>query len=62
MMRIDTKYHFKIKDELTELKNLVRQFLEETIHVPFRAVDCNQDRVEELWEKLSDAIEEENDR
>lgn len=61
-MRIDTEYHFKIKNELTELKNLVRQFLEETMYVPFKTVYCNQDRVEELWEKLSDAIEEKNDR
>jgi len=56
-MRIDTKYHFEIVDELEALKSLVGQFLKETMYVPFRAVDCDQDKVEELWEKLSDAIE-----
>ena len=36
-MRIDTKYHFEIVDELEALKSLVGQFLEETMYVPFRA-------------------------
>lgn len=44
--------------ELAELKNLVSQFLEEIMYVPFRAVDCDQNTVEDLWEKLADAVEE----
>lgn len=44
--------------ELKELKDLVKQFLEELMYVPFRAVDCNQDVVEDLWEKLADIVEE----
>ena len=44
--------------ELVELKSLVKQFLEEIMFVPFRAVDCDQDTVEDLWEKLADAVEE----
>ena len=57
-MRIDTEYHFKIKDELEALKVLVRQFLEAIEYVPFRAIDCDQNTVEDLWEKLADAVEE----
>ena len=62
MMRIDTEYHFKIKKELEDLKRLVSEFLDATEFVPYRAVDCNQDTVYTLIEKLADAIEEKNDR
>lgn len=48
----------KVQRELEELKGLVKQFLEEIMYVPFRAVDCNQDAVEDLWEKLADIVEE----
>lgn len=48
----------KTEKELSELKNLVKHFLEETMYVPFRAVDCDQNTVEDLWEKLADAVEE----
>lgn len=48
----------QLQNELIELKSLVRQFLEETKYVPFRAVDCDQNIVEELWYKLSNAVEE----
>jgi len=44
--------------EFEELKGIVRQFLEEIMYVPFRAVDCNQDVVEDLWEKLADIVDE----
>lgn len=47
-----------VEKELNDLKNLVKQFLEETKSVPFRAVDCDQNIVEELWYKLSNAVEE----
>ena len=45
--------------EFEELKGLVRQFLDELMYVPFRAVDCDQNTVNELWEKLADAVKEE---
>ena len=48
--------------ELQELKDLVNQFLDATYYVPFRAVDCNQQLVEELWEKLVDAVDSDRKR
>lgn len=41
--------------QLKELKKLVNQFLEEISGVPMRAVDCDQDKVSELWDELSRA-------
>jgi hypothetical protein len=48
--------------ELQELKQLVNEFLEAIYYVPFRAVDCNQDTVEDLWEKLADAVDSDRKR
>lgn len=48
--------------ELQELKQLVNEFLDAIYHVPFRAVDCDQDTVEDLWEKLADAVDSERRR
>lgn len=39
-----------------QLKSLVRRFLHEIRHVPFRAVDCNQDAVDDLRKQLRKAI------
>ena len=62
-MRIDTEYHFKIKNELIELKSLVREFIDAIEHVPFsRAIDCDQESVYTLWNKLIDATGATNDR
>ena len=61
-MRIDTEYHFKIKDELIGLKGLVREFLDAIEHVPFRAIDCDQESVYTLLNKLIDATGATNDR
>lgn len=69
-MRIDTEYHFKIKNELIELKGLVREFIDSIEHVPFssgrawraRAVDCDQETVYTLWNKLIEATGATNDR
>lgn len=47
-----------LQEEQEELKSFVKEFLEETKYVPFRAVDCDQNIVEELWYKLSNAVEE----
>jgi len=44
-----------MNDELKKLKKLVQQFLHEIRYVPFRAVDCDQFTVEELWSKLDAA-------
>lgn len=44
-----------MNDELKKLKKLVRQFLRELRWVPFRAIDCDQIAVEELWLALEDA-------
>ena len=52
----------KIQKELETLKGLVRDFLEATQHVPFRAVDCDQEEVYDLWDKLIRAVGEQNDR
>ena len=43
--------------ELQELKQLVNEFLDAIYYVPFRAVDCNQQLVEDLWEKLAEAVD-----
>lgn len=61
-MRIDTEYHFKIKDELEALKNTVREFLKEVQYVPFRAVDCDQNAVYNLLNEMVKAVGERNDR
>jgi len=52
----------QIQNELIELKSLVRQFIDEIEHVPFRAVDCDQETVYTLWNKLIDATGATNDR
>ena len=52
----------KVQRELEELKGLVRDFLEATKHVPFRAVDCDQEIVYTLWNKLIEATGATNDR
>lgn len=44
------------RKELKELKLLVRKFLYEMRHVPYRALDCDQMLVHELEGKLWDAI------
>lgn len=46
-----------MKDELEKLKSLIRDFLKEIDTVPMRAVDCNQDNVEKLWNQLVKATE-----
>lgn len=43
------------KSELEELKSLVRSFLREIEHVPFRAVDCDQETVRDLMGRLERA-------
>ena len=48
--------------ELQELKQLVNEFLDAIYHVPFRAVDCDQDTVEDLWEKLANAVDSDRRR
>lgn len=60
-MKTDQEY-FSVKDELKQLKDLVNQFLDATYYVPFRAVDCNQNLVEDLWEKLADAVNSDRKR
>lgn len=52
----------KVQRELEELKGLVRDFIEATQHVPFRAVDCDQETVYTLWNKLIEATGATNDR
>jgi len=60
-MKTDEEY-FDIKNELVELKSLVRQFIDELRGVPFRAVDCDQEAVYYLWIKLIKASGSTNDR
>lgn len=47
----------KKKSELEDLKSLVRSFLAEIEHVPFRAVDCDQGTVKHLKGRLQRASE-----
>lgn len=49
---IAAKAFMQVRDELVELKTLVKQFLGEIEHVPFRAIDCDQEVVYYLREKL----------
>lgn len=44
--------------KLKELKSLVRKFFKEIECVPLRAVDCNQEKVYNLIEKLEKALVE----
>jgi hypothetical protein len=60
-MKTDEEY-FDIRNELVELKSLVRQFIDELKGVPFRAVDCDQEAVYDLWNKLIKAAGSNNDR
>lgn len=43
---------YDLRAELKNIKSLVRRFFDAVASVPFRAVDCNQDTVEALREKL----------
>ena len=52
----------QIQNELIELKSLVREFIDAIKHVPFRAIDCDQESVYTLWNKLIDATGATNDR
>jgi hypothetical protein len=60
-MKTDQEY-FAVRNELTELKTLVNQFLDATYYVPFRAADCYQPLVEDLWERLVDAVDSDRGR
>ena len=40
------------KQQLAELRKTVRDFLKSIQNVPMRAVDCDQDKVTRLLEKL----------
>jgi hypothetical protein len=59
---IAAKAFIQVRDELVELKSLVRQFLDELKGVPFRAVDCDQEAVYDLWNQLIKAAGSINDR
>jgi hypothetical protein len=59
---IAAKEFIQVRDELVELKSLVRQFIDELASVPFRAVDCDQEKVYDLWNKLIKAAGSNNDR
>jgi hypothetical protein len=59
---IAAKAFIQVRDELVELKSLVREFIDEIEHVPFRAVDCDQEAVYTLWNKLIEATGATNDR
>ena len=64
MKKIQSEYILrgKVQRELEELKGLVRDFIKATQYVPFRAVDCDQEIVYTLWDKLTRAVGEKNDR
>ena len=59
---IAAKAFIQVRDELVELKSLVRQFIDELRGVPFRAVDCDQEAVYHLWIQLIQASGSTNDR
>ena len=50
--------YVQLRDELTELKTLVREFMIAIERVPFRAVDCDQVYVDELIDRLTKATRE----
>ena len=43
-----------VEKELKTLKRTIRKFLDEISGVPMRAIDCDQDKVERLWDKLDE--------
>ena len=43
-------------DEFNELKILIREFLDEISGVPMRAVDCNQNNVDNLWGRIAEIV------
>jgi hypothetical protein len=52
-----TVKYLKCKDteDLKKLRKLVREYLHVTEWVPMRAIDCDQDLEERLWDKLAKA-------
>ena len=46
----------KTEQELADLKDLVNRFMDAIYNVPFRAVDCDQNEVEDLWDQLCDFL------
>lgn len=44
-----------IAKEYKELRQTVRAFLRATQDVPYRAVDCDQRKVDSLWNRLAKA-------
>jgi len=46
----------KTEQELADLKDLVNRFMDAIYNVPFRAVDCDQNEVENLWDQLCDFL------
>lgn len=60
--KIAGKAFKQLQNELIELKSLVREFIDAIQHVPFRAVDCDQESVYTLWNKLIEATGATNDR
>lgn len=44
------------EQELADLKDLVNRFLDAIYDVPFRAIDCDQDKVKDLWNQLCDVL------
>ena len=59
---IAAKAFIQVREELIEIKSLVRQFIDEIAGVPFRTVDCDQEAVYDLWNKLIKAAGSNNDR
>ena len=45
-------------EKLSALRALVRDFLDEISGIPMRAIDCDQDAVDDLWRKLAKAAQE----
>lgn len=45
-------------EKLAALRALVREFLDEISGIPMRAIDCDQDAVDDLWRKLAKAAKE----
>jgi len=46
----------KTEQELADLKDLINIFMDAIYNVPFRAVDCDQNEVEDLWDQLCDLL------
>ena len=52
--------NWEMDPKLNTLEGIVDEYLKATQHVPFRAVDCDQERVESLRDMMEKHIQSSN--